>query len=73
MSLKLYCPKRLLLLRWISDWFFKADINKDGRMNFKETKTLLKMMNIDMNEEHASNLFKVIICLHTQLPAFASI
>ncbi|XP_057192507.1 1-phosphatidylinositol 4,5-bisphosphate phosphodiesterase delta-4 [Triplophysa rosa] len=44
--------------QWISDWFFKADKNKDGRMNFKETKTLLKMMNIDMNEEHASHLFK---------------
>lgn len=29
-------------------------------MNFKETKALLKMMNIDMNEEHASYLFKVI-------------
>lgn len=44
--------------QWISDWFLKADRNKDGRMNFKEAKKLLKMMNIDMNEEHASYLFK---------------
>ncbi|XP_051564765.1 1-phosphatidylinositol 4,5-bisphosphate phosphodiesterase delta-4-like isoform X2 [Myxocyprinus asiaticus] len=44
--------------QWISDWFLKADKNKDGRINFKEAKTLLKMMNVDMNEEHASYLFK---------------
>ncbi|XP_051998447.1 1-phosphatidylinositol 4,5-bisphosphate phosphodiesterase delta-4-like isoform X2 [Xyrauchen texanus] len=44
--------------QWISDWFLKADKNKDGRINFKEAKTLLKMMNVDMNEEHASCLFK---------------
>ncbi|XP_051567045.1 1-phosphatidylinositol 4,5-bisphosphate phosphodiesterase delta-4 isoform X2 [Myxocyprinus asiaticus] len=44
--------------QWISDWFLKADKNKDGRINFKEAKTLLKMMNVDMNDEHASCLFK---------------
>ncbi|XP_056321647.1 1-phosphatidylinositol 4,5-bisphosphate phosphodiesterase delta-4 [Danio aesculapii] len=43
--------------QWISDWFSKADRNKDGRINFKEAKKLLKMMNIDMNEEHACCLF----------------
>ncbi|TRZ03761.1 hypothetical protein DNTS_009748 [Danionella cerebrum] len=43
--------------QWISDWFSKADQNKDGRINFKEAKKLLKMMNIDMNEEHACCLF----------------
>uniref|UniRef100_A0A9J8CF80 Phosphoinositide phospholipase C n=1 Tax=Cyprinus carpio carpio TaxID=630221 RepID=A0A9J8CF80_CYPCA len=42
---------------WISDWFLKADLNKDGRINFKEAKKLLKMMNVDMNEEHACCLF----------------
>ncbi|XP_048050214.1 1-phosphatidylinositol 4,5-bisphosphate phosphodiesterase delta-4 [Megalobrama amblycephala] len=43
--------------QWISDWFLKADRNKDGRMNFRETKKLLKMMNVDMDEEHAYRLF----------------
>uniref|UniRef100_A0A673HDT2 Phosphoinositide phospholipase C n=1 Tax=Sinocyclocheilus rhinocerous TaxID=307959 RepID=A0A673HDT2_9TELE len=44
--------------QWISDWFLKADLNKDGRINFKEAKKLLKMMNVDMNEEHACCLFR---------------
>ncbi|NWZ49143.1 PLCD4 phosphodiesterase, partial [Haliaeetus albicilla] len=43
---------------WICDWFQKADKNKDGRMNFKEVQRLLKMMNIDMNEDHALRLFQ---------------
>lgn len=47
------------LTRWISDWFKKADKNKDGRMNFKEVQDLLKMMNVDMNEHHAHRLFTV--------------
>uniref|UniRef100_A0AAR2JTL0 Phosphoinositide phospholipase C n=1 Tax=Pygocentrus nattereri TaxID=42514 RepID=A0AAR2JTL0_PYGNA len=43
--------------QWISDWFKKADKNGDGRMNFKEVRDLLKMMNMDMNEDHAHRLF----------------
>ncbi|XP_029968482.1 1-phosphatidylinositol 4,5-bisphosphate phosphodiesterase delta-4 [Salarias fasciatus] len=43
--------------QWVFDWFQKADKNKDGKMNFKEVKTLLKMMNVEMNEEHALHLF----------------
>ncbi|XP_028981674.1 1-phosphatidylinositol 4,5-bisphosphate phosphodiesterase delta-4 [Esox lucius] len=43
--------------QWIWDWFQKADKNKDGRMNFKEVRSLLKMMNVDMNEEYALRLF----------------
>ncbi|KAG7240525.1 hypothetical protein INR49_026809 [Caranx melampygus] len=43
--------------QWVWDWFQKADKNKDGKMNFKEVKKLLKMMNVDMNEEHAFHLF----------------
>uniref|UniRef100_A0A8D0KUN9 Phosphoinositide phospholipase C n=1 Tax=Strix occidentalis caurina TaxID=311401 RepID=A0A8D0KUN9_STROC len=35
-----------------------ADKNKDGRMNFKEVQRLLKMMNVDMNEDHALRLFQ---------------
>uniref|UniRef100_G3NDC5 Phosphoinositide phospholipase C n=1 Tax=Gasterosteus aculeatus aculeatus TaxID=481459 RepID=G3NDC5_GASAC len=43
--------------QWVWDWFQKADKNKDGKMNFKEVRTLLKMMNVEMNEEHALRLF----------------
>lgn len=46
-------------LRWIGDWFKKADKNNDGRMNFREVRDLLKMMNVDMNEHHAHRLFTV--------------
>ncbi|KFW04686.1 1-phosphatidylinositol 4,5-bisphosphate phosphodiesterase delta-4, partial [Fulmarus glacialis] len=35
-----------------------SDKNKDGRMNFKEVQRLLKMMNVDMNEDHALRLFQ---------------
>lgn len=42
---------------WVRDWFTKADKNRDGQMTFKEAKTLLKMMNVEMNEEHALHLF----------------
>ncbi|XP_072788184.1 1-phosphatidylinositol 4,5-bisphosphate phosphodiesterase delta-4 isoform X3 [Taeniopygia guttata] len=44
--------------QWIRDWFQKADKDKDGRMNFKEVQRLLKMMNVDMNEDHALRLFQ---------------
>ncbi|KAK7877933.1 hypothetical protein WMY93_031409 [Mugilogobius chulae] len=43
--------------QWVRDWFTKADKNKDGQMTFKEAKTLLKMMNVEMNEDHTLHLF----------------
>ncbi|XP_038277911.1 1-phosphatidylinositol 4,5-bisphosphate phosphodiesterase delta-4 [Dermochelys coriacea] len=43
----------------ICSWFQKADKNKDGRMSFKEVRQLLKMMNMDMNEDHALRLFQM--------------
>lgn len=49
--------ERERLDQWIGDWFKKADKNHDGRMNFKEVRDLLKMMNVDMNEHHAHRLF----------------
>uniref|UniRef100_A0A8C6TGP2 Phosphoinositide phospholipase C n=1 Tax=Neogobius melanostomus TaxID=47308 RepID=A0A8C6TGP2_9GOBI len=49
------CKERLD--QWVRDWFTKADKNKDGQMTFKEAKTLLKMMNVEMNEENALHLF----------------
>uniref|UniRef100_A0A8B9HW26 Phosphoinositide phospholipase C n=1 Tax=Astyanax mexicanus TaxID=7994 RepID=A0A8B9HW26_ASTMX len=45
--------------QWVSDLFLKADINKDGRISFKEVRRLLKLLNMDMNEDHASSLFKM--------------
>ncbi|KAH0621242.1 hypothetical protein JD844_022327 [Phrynosoma platyrhinos] len=48
-----------ILDTWICDWFQKADKDKDGRMNFKEVQHLLKMMNVDMNEDHAYRLFQM--------------
>uniref|UniRef100_A0A3B5MZG7 Phosphoinositide phospholipase C n=1 Tax=Xiphophorus couchianus TaxID=32473 RepID=A0A3B5MZG7_9TELE len=49
--------EREKLDQWIGDWFQKADKNNDGRMNFKEVRDLLRMMNVDMNEHHAHRLF----------------
>uniref|UniRef100_A0A665THK6 Phosphoinositide phospholipase C n=1 Tax=Echeneis naucrates TaxID=173247 RepID=A0A665THK6_ECHNA len=49
--------EREKLDQWIGDWFRKADKNNDGRMNFREVRDLLKMMNVDMNEHHAHRLF----------------
>uniref|UniRef100_A0A3Q2FCQ5 Phosphoinositide phospholipase C n=1 Tax=Cyprinodon variegatus TaxID=28743 RepID=A0A3Q2FCQ5_CYPVA len=49
--------EREKLDQWIRDWFKKADKNNDGRMNFKEVRDLLRMMNVDMNEHHAHRLF----------------
>lgn len=54
------------ILRWIGDWFQKADKNNDGRMNFKEVRDLLRMMNVDMNEHHAHRLFTVSLLIKTQ-------
>uniref|UniRef100_A0A665T9F0 Phosphoinositide phospholipase C n=1 Tax=Echeneis naucrates TaxID=173247 RepID=A0A665T9F0_ECHNA len=51
--------EREKLDQWIGDWFRKADKNNDGRMNFREVRDLLKMMNVDMNEHHAHRLFTV--------------
>ncbi|XP_038646243.1 1-phosphatidylinositol 4,5-bisphosphate phosphodiesterase delta-4 [Scyliorhinus canicula] len=45
--------------QWISDWFQKADKDKDGRMNFKEVRDLLKMMNVDMAEVRSLQLFQM--------------
>ncbi|XP_067286706.1 1-phosphatidylinositol 4,5-bisphosphate phosphodiesterase delta-3-A isoform X2 [Pseudorasbora parva] len=33
-------------------------MNKDGKMSYKEVQILFKMINIDLNDEYAANLFK---------------
>ncbi|XP_039596246.1 1-phosphatidylinositol 4,5-bisphosphate phosphodiesterase delta-3-A-like [Polypterus senegalus] len=46
------------LEHWIYGYLQKADVNKDNKMSFKEVKSLLKMINIEMDDDYASRLFK---------------
>ncbi|KAG8125266.1 hypothetical protein E2320_020586 [Naja naja] len=39
--------------------WIQADKDNDGRMNFREVQHLLRMMNVDMNEDHAFQLFQM--------------
>lgn len=48
-------------LTWIYGYLKQADMNKDGKMSYKEVQILFKMINIDMNDEYAANLFKVTL------------
>ncbi|XP_073182343.1 1-phosphatidylinositol 4,5-bisphosphate phosphodiesterase delta-3 isoform X1 [Lepidochelys kempii] len=43
---------------WIHDILHRADKNKDNKMTFKEIKDMLKMINIDMNDIYAYQLFQ---------------
>ncbi|XP_043359181.1 1-phosphatidylinositol 4,5-bisphosphate phosphodiesterase delta-3 isoform X2 [Dermochelys coriacea] len=43
---------------WIHDILHQADKNKDNKMSFKEIKDMLKMINIDMNDIYAYQLFQ---------------
>uniref|UniRef100_A0A8C4YMP3 Phosphoinositide phospholipase C n=1 Tax=Gopherus evgoodei TaxID=1825980 RepID=A0A8C4YMP3_9SAUR len=43
---------------WIHDILHRADKNKDNKMSFKEIKDMLKMINIDMNDIYAYQLFQ---------------
>ncbi|XP_072343018.1 1-phosphatidylinositol 4,5-bisphosphate phosphodiesterase delta-3-like [Scyliorhinus torazame] len=43
---------------WIHEYLRKADKNKDNKMSFKEIKNLLKMINIEADDEYAFQLFK---------------
>ncbi|XP_064421527.1 1-phosphatidylinositol 4,5-bisphosphate phosphodiesterase delta-3 isoform X1 [Latimeria chalumnae] len=43
---------------WIHDYLHRADTNKDNKMSFKEIRDLLKMINIEMDDKYAYNLFK---------------
>ncbi|XP_078539640.1 1-phosphatidylinositol 4,5-bisphosphate phosphodiesterase delta-4 [Lissotriton helveticus] len=57
--------RKEMMDQWIWDWFKKGDKNKDGRINFKEARHLLKMMNVDMNVEHAYRLFQMADASHS--------
>nr|XP_019597396.1 PREDICTED: 1-phosphatidylinositol 4,5-bisphosphate phosphodiesterase delta-4 [Rhinolophus sinicus]XP_019597397.1 PREDICTED: 1-phosphatidylinositol 4,5-bisphosphate phosphodiesterase delta-4 [Rhinolophus sinicus] len=44
--------------QWLSDWFQRGDKNQDGRMSFREVQRLLHMMNVEMEQEYAFQLFQ---------------
>lgn len=44
---------------WIHSYLHRADSNQDSKMSFKEIKSLLRMVNVDMNDMYAYRLFKV--------------
>uniref|UniRef100_A0AAQ5XCP0 Phosphoinositide phospholipase C n=1 Tax=Amphiprion ocellaris TaxID=80972 RepID=A0AAQ5XCP0_AMPOC len=44
------------------DQYPRADQNQDGKMSYDEVKRLLQMINIDLSEQYARNLFKVRLC-----------
>uniref|UniRef100_A0A8C3YQ63 Phosphoinositide phospholipase C n=1 Tax=Catagonus wagneri TaxID=51154 RepID=A0A8C3YQ63_9CETA len=44
--------------QWLSDWFQRGDKNQDGRMSFGEVQRLLHLMNVEMDQEHAFQLFQ---------------
>ncbi|XP_030397429.1 1-phosphatidylinositol 4,5-bisphosphate phosphodiesterase delta-3 [Gopherus evgoodei] len=50
--------QREKLDHWIHDILHRADKNKDNKMSFKEIKDMLKMINIDMNDIYAYQLFQ---------------
>ncbi|KAF4085206.1 hypothetical protein AMELA_G00114960 [Ameiurus melas] len=43
---------------WIHGFLKQADLNQDGKMSYEEVKTLLQMINIDLDEQYALQLFK---------------
>ncbi|XP_060479572.2 1-phosphatidylinositol 4,5-bisphosphate phosphodiesterase delta-4 isoform X4 [Panthera onca] len=44
--------------QWLSDWFQRGDKNQDGRMSFPEVQRLLHLMNVEMDQEYALQLFQ---------------
>jgi len=59
-----------LTLTWIYGYLKQADMNKDGKMSYKEVQILFKMINIDLNDEYAVNLFKVSLIPQQHLTCF---
>lgn len=59
--------QRERLDHWIHSYLHRADSNQDSKMSFKEIKSLLRMVNVDMNDMYAYRLFKVGTCRHSGL------
>lgn len=47
------------MVTWIRGYLKRADLNHDEKLSYEEVQGLLTMINIDLNEEYARNLFKV--------------
>ncbi|XP_069761360.1 1-phosphatidylinositol 4,5-bisphosphate phosphodiesterase delta-3-like isoform X2 [Narcine bancroftii] len=47
-----------IIHHWIHEHLRKADENKDNKMSFEEVKSLLKMINIETDDEYAYQVFK---------------
>lgn len=58
---------------WIHSYLHRADSNQDSKMSFKEIKSLLRMVNVDMNDMYAYLLFKVGFCPEPQPLALPSL
>ncbi|XP_041672010.1 1-phosphatidylinositol 4,5-bisphosphate phosphodiesterase delta-3-A [Cheilinus undulatus] len=43
---------------WIHAYLSRADQNHDDKMSYDEVQTLLQMINIDLNDQYARNLFQ---------------
>ncbi|NXL95890.1 PLCD3 phosphodiesterase, partial [Alectura lathami] len=50
--------QREKLDHWIHGMLQRADKNKDNKMCFQEVKSMLRMINIDLNDDYAYKLFK---------------
>ncbi|XP_051014767.1 1-phosphatidylinositol 4,5-bisphosphate phosphodiesterase delta-3 [Acomys russatus] len=50
--------QRERLDHWIHSYMHRADSDQDSKMSFKEIKSLLRMVNVDMNDMYAYRLFK---------------
>lgn len=50
--------QRERLDHWIHSYLHRADSDQDSKMSFKEIKSLLRMVNVDMNDMYAYRLFK---------------
>ncbi|XP_034360563.1 1-phosphatidylinositol 4,5-bisphosphate phosphodiesterase delta-3 isoform X2 [Arvicanthis niloticus] len=50
--------QRERLDHWIHSYLHRADSDQDSKMSFKEIKSLLRMVNMDMNDMYAYRLFK---------------
>lgn len=44
---------------WIHAYLSQADKNHDDKMSYDEVRTLLQMINIDLSDQYAFNLFQV--------------
>ncbi|KAK2489626.1 hypothetical protein MC885_017201 [Smutsia gigantea] len=50
--------QRERLDHWIHSYLHQADLDHDSKMSSKEIKSLLRMVNVDMNDMYAYRLFK---------------